>query len=117
MAPGCDSGARDRAGAGWISASSACINLYLPAAPETTWKKRISIFPLTPAAEDAMASIPGTANKSAARKGKAVFTKASARKAAKAAKEAYAKSPRPASWQPGGRDYSRVLGHFGSTRP
>lgn len=45
---------------------------------------------------------------------KAKFTKASAKRAVKKAKKAYAGSKAPASWQPGGKEWSRVLGHFGA---
>lgn len=43
------------------------------------------------------------------------LSKKRASKAAKAAKRVYAKktAKRPASWKKGGRDWSRVLGHFG----
>lgn len=43
------------------------------------------------------------------------LSKRRASKAAKAAKRAYAKkgAKRPASWKKGGREWSRVLGHFG----
>jgi hypothetical protein len=45
----------------------------------------------------------------------AILSKKKAYKAAKAAKRAYAKKPakRPAGWKKGGREWSRVLGHFG----
>ena len=56
-------------------------------------------------------------SKSSATREKATFTKASARKAAEAAKEAFARSPKlPKSWKPGGKEYERVLGHFGVTQ-
>jgi hypothetical protein len=45
---------------------------------------------------------------------KAKFTKASAKRAVRKAKKAYAGSKAPASWQPGGKEWSRVLGHFGA---
>lgn len=45
---------------------------------------------------------------------KSALTGKKARSAAKAAKKAYAKKPtRPAAWKKGGREWSRVLGHFG----
>lgn len=57
------------------------------------------------------------ASKGSTNREKATFTKASARKAAEAAKEAFGKSPRlPKSWKPGGKEYERVLGHFGVTQ-
>lgn len=41
------------------------------------------------------------------------LTPKDARIAAKAAKKAYAKKgPRPAAWKRGGREWSKVLGHF-----
>lgn len=48
---------------------------------------------------------------------KRVLTRARAKKAAKAAKKAYAKGPAPRSvaWKKGGREWVRVLGHFGSS--
>ena len=48
---------------------------------------------------------------------KAILSKKKAYKAAKVAKNAYAKKPakRPAGWKKGGREWSRVLGHFGIT--
>ena len=48
---------------------------------------------------------------------KSVLTGKKARSAAKAAKKAYSKkASRPASWKKGGREWSKVLGHFGLTR-
>lgn len=45
---------------------------------------------------------------------KSSLTGKKARSAAKAAKKAYAKKPaRSAAWKKGGREWSRVLGHFG----
>lgn len=45
---------------------------------------------------------------------KSTLTGKKARSAAKAAKKAYSnKESRPASWKKGGREWSRVLGHFG----
>jgi hypothetical protein len=45
---------------------------------------------------------------------KSALTGKKARSAAKAAKKAYSnKTSRPASWKKGGREWSRVLGHFG----
>lgn len=45
---------------------------------------------------------------------KSTLTGKKARSAAKAAKKAYSnKASRPASWKKGGREWSRVLGHFG----
>lgn len=45
---------------------------------------------------------------------KSVLTVKKARSAAKAAKKAYSnKASKPASWKKGGREWSRVLGHFG----
>jgi hypothetical protein len=47
---------------------------------------------------------------------KSALTGKKARSAAKAAKKAYSnKGSRPASWKKGGREWSRVLGHFGLT--
>jgi len=50
---------------------------------------------------------------------KATLSKKKAYQAAKVAKRAYAKkaAKRPASWKKGGREWSRVLGHFGITSP
>lgn len=44
------------------------------------------------------------------------LTRASARRAVEAAKKFYSskRAVRPASWKEGGREWSRVLGHFGS---
>lgn len=56
-------------------------------------------------------------------RGKAVkrtaLSKKKAYKAAKVAKRAYAKKAamRPAAWKKGGREWFRVLGHFGITFP
>ncbi|MEO5825931.1 MAG: hypothetical protein ABIR59_08595 [Gemmatimonadales bacterium] len=47
---------------------------------------------------------------------KSTFTKASAKRAARRAKTAFADSKLPASWERGGREWSRVLGHFGATK-
>ena len=46
---------------------------------------------------------------------KSMLTRKKARVAAKAAKKAYANKieTRPAEWKKGGREWSRVLGHFG----
>ena len=45
---------------------------------------------------------------------KSSLTGKKARSAAKAAKKAYAKKAvRSAAWKKGGREWSRVLGHFG----
>ena len=45
---------------------------------------------------------------------KPALTGKKARSAAKAAKKAYAKkSAKSAAWKKGGREWSRVLGHFG----
>jgi hypothetical protein len=46
---------------------------------------------------------------------KSVFTTQKARTAVKAAKKKYANKPvrRAKSWKKGGREWSRVLGHFG----
>jgi hypothetical protein len=55
--------------------------------------------------------------KAATSRAKRHLTRKSARKAAKAAKKAYSKSgDRPTSWKKGGREWSRVLGHFGASR-
>ena len=50
---------------------------------------------------------------------KATLSKKKAYGAAEVAKRAYAKkaAKRPASWKKGGREWSRVLGHFGITSP
>lgn len=47
------------------------------------------------------------------------LSKKKAHSAAKEAKRAYAKkaAKRPASWRKGGKEWSRVLGHFGITLP
>lgn len=58
-----------------------------------------------------------TASKiTAGTRAKSTFTKASAKRAARKAKEAFADSKLPASWERGGREWSRVLGHFGATK-
>jgi hypothetical protein len=59
-----------------------------------------------------------TTRKPASRK-KATLSKKKAYRAAKAAKRAYAKkaAKRPAGWKKGGREWSRVLGHFGISFP
>lgn len=48
---------------------------------------------------------------------KVTFTKKKAMAAVKAAKEAYAKKPigQSAAWKKGGREWLRVLGHFGTS--
>ncbi len=57
------------------------------------------------------------ANRGAAKKG--VLSKKKARVAAKTAKKLYAAkkkaAKRPAAWKEGGREWSRILGHFGLT--
>ncbi len=57
-----------------------------------------------------------TANKATRQsKNKSTLTSKKARVAAKAAKEAYGSRAknRSAAWKKGGREWSRVLGHFG----
>jgi hypothetical protein len=57
------------------------------------------------------------AKKATTSRAKGRLTRKSARKAAKAAKKAYSKSSsRPTSWKKGGREWSRVLGHFGASK-
>jgi hypothetical protein len=57
--------------------------------------------------------------KASSSKKKASISKKKAYSAAKTAKRAYAKkaAKRPASWKKGGKEWSRVLGHFGITFP
>jgi hypothetical protein len=59
------------------------------------------------------------AKKTSISKKKASVSKKKAYSAAKTAKRAYAKkaAKRPASWEKGGKEWSRVLGHFGITVP
>jgi hypothetical protein len=53
--------------------------------------------------------------KVATRKSARPLTAGKARSAARAAKKLYAKRPlkKSAAWKKGGREYARVLGHFG----
>ncbi len=54
------------------------------------------------------------ARKGTSKKRSTTLTKRDALAAAKKARGRYAGKKLPASWKKGGRDYSRILGHFGS---
>lgn len=60
-----------------------------------------------------------TATRKTSTKKRATLSRKKAHSAAKAAKRAYAKkaTKRPAGWKKGGKEWSRVLGHFGINLP
>ena len=60
-----------------------------------------------------------TATRKTATRKNATLSRKKAHSAAKAAKRAYAKksTKRSAGWKKGGKEWSRVMGHFGITLP